>query len=104
MPAGAFTQLALPIVQAPMACSQGSALAFAVSEAGGLGSLPCALLTPGAMRRELATISQRTRRPVNVNFFCHTMPPADATREDSWRRLLAPYYDELGLTPPEPGP
>jgi nitronate monooxygenase len=34
-----------PIIQAPMAGAQGSALAIAVSEAGGLGSLPCALLS-----------------------------------------------------------
>ena len=32
----------LPIIQAPMAGSSDAALAIAVSEAGGLGSLPCA--------------------------------------------------------------
>ena len=41
----------LPIIQAPMAGAQGSALAVAVSNAGGLGSLPCALLNPDALRR-----------------------------------------------------
>ena len=35
----------LPIIQAPMAGVQGSALAVAVSNAGGLGSLPCAMLS-----------------------------------------------------------
>ncbi|HLH53551.1 MAG TPA: nitronate monooxygenase, partial [Verrucomicrobiae bacterium] len=44
----------LPIIQAPMAGVQGSALAVAVSNAGGLGSLPCAMLTPETMRKELA--------------------------------------------------
>ena len=34
----------LPIIQAPMAGAQGSALAVAVSNAGALGSLPCAML------------------------------------------------------------
>jgi hypothetical protein len=43
----------LPIIQAPMAGVQGSALAIAVSNAGGLGSLPCALLSLDAMRAEL---------------------------------------------------
>ena len=33
----------LPIIQAPMAGVQGSALAVAVCNAGGLGSLPCAM-------------------------------------------------------------
>ncbi|HKV06637.1 MAG TPA: nitronate monooxygenase, partial [Thermoanaerobaculia bacterium] len=41
-------QIDLPIIQAPMAGVQGSALAVAVSNAGGLGSLPCAMLSPDA--------------------------------------------------------
>ncbi len=47
----------VPIVQAPMAGVQGSALAIAVSDAGGLGSLPCAMLNADAMRSELKTIA-----------------------------------------------
>ncbi len=87
----------LPIVQAPMAGVQGSALAIAVSEAGGLGSLPCAMLTHDALRSELTAIVAATKRPYNANFFCHTPPHADAAREAEWRALLAPYYRELGL-------
>ena len=52
----------LPIVQAPMAGVQGSALAVAVSNAGGLGSLPCALLGPDALRKELAAPAKASRR------------------------------------------
>jgi nitronate monooxygenase len=89
--------IALPIIQAPMAGSQGSALAIAVSSAGGLGSLPCAMLAPDAMRRELAAIRAATDKPFNVNFFCHTEPEADAAREARWRDLLAPYYAEFGI-------
>ncbi len=89
----------LPIIQAPMAGVQGSALAVAVSEAGGLGSLPCAMLGPDAMRGELAAIRARTARPVNVNFFCHAAPAPNADREAAWRAALAPYYEELGLDP-----
>lgn len=87
----------LPVVQAPMAGVQGSALAIAVSNAGGLGSLPCAMLTPGAMRDELRALRAGTRQPYNVNFFCHTPPVPDAARESAWRVTLAPYYQELGL-------
>ena len=36
----------LPILQAPMAGSSDAALAIAVSAAGGLGALPCAMFTP----------------------------------------------------------
>src|SRR6476646_8031484 len=86
-----------PIIQAPMAGVQGSALAIAVCEAGGLGSLPCALLSPAAMREELGRIAARTSKPYNVNFFCHEPPVPNAEREASWRVALAPYYREFGL-------
>lgn len=88
-----------PIVQAPMAGSQGAALAIAVSKAGGLGSLPCAMLTVDAMRKELAAIRAATDRPYNVNFFVHTPPEPDARREVAWRAVLAPYYREYGIDP-----
>src|ERR1700722_16987599 len=83
----------LPIIQAPMAGWQGSDLAIAVSNAGGLGSLPCAMLTPEGRRAELRTIRAATHRPFNVNFFGHT-PTADTRREAAWRELLAPYFRE----------
>lgn len=89
----------LPVVQAPMAGVQGSALAIAVSNAGGLGSLPCAMLTPETMRSELEKIRAQTTRPYNVNFFCHTPPTPDARREAAWRQVLAPYYAEFGIDP-----
>ncbi len=89
--------VALPIIQAPMAGVQGSALAIAVSNAGGLGSLPCALLSVDAMRLELAAIRGGTAKPFNVNFFCHTAPVPDPARETAWRTRLRPYYDELGV-------
>ncbi len=66
----------LPIIQAPMAGVQGSALAVAVSNAGGLGSLPCAMLSLDAIRNELAAIKAQTGKPFNVNFFCHAPPDA----------------------------
>ena len=97
----------LPIIQAPMAGAQGSALAVAVSNAGGLGSLPCAMLSLDAMRDELATIKAQTKKPFNVNFFCHVLPTPDAERETVWRTALSPYYREFGLdvstVPASPG-
>lgn len=89
----------LPIIQAPMAGVQGSALALAVSKAGGLGSLPCAMLGPEALRSELEALRVGTDRPVNVNFFCHTPPQPDPAREREWRVRLAPYYAEFGIDP-----
>lgn len=87
----------LPIVQAPMAGANGAAMAIAVSEAGGLGSLPCAMLDVDAARAEIGIVRQRTAKPLNVNFFCHTPPAPDPAREAAWRARLAAYYGELGL-------
>jgi len=64
----------LPIIQAPMAGSAFSDMVVAVSEAGGLGSLACALLSVEQARRELEAIRRKTSRPINVNFFCHQHP------------------------------
>lgn len=102
-----FTDLVgteLPIVLAPMAGPGTADLAIAVSEAGGLGSLPCAMLGPEQARGELQVIRQRTSKPVNVNFFCHTPPTPDADREARWKAQLAGYYRELGLDPAAPVP
>jgi len=92
-----FLETRWPIIQAPMAGVQGAALAIAVSKAGGLGSLPCAMLSVEAMRKELAAIRAATDRPCNVNFFVHTPPVPDARREEAWRAALAPYYREYGI-------
>lgn len=89
----------LPIIQAPMAGSQDSALAIAVSNAGGLGSLPCAMLGADALRAELVAIKTQTDRPYNLNFFCHAMPAPDPVRDAAWRALLEPYYRALGIDP-----
>lgn len=87
----------LPIIQAPMAGVQTSALAIAVCNAGGLGSLPAALLSLDSLRSELEIIAAQTARPYNVNFFCHSPPHIDVAREAAWRESLAPYYAEFGI-------
>jgi nitronate monooxygenase len=87
----------IPIIQAPMAGVQGSALAIAVSNAGALGSLPCALLTVDAMRQELAAIRTQTTKPFNVNFFCHASPDRNDPRLAAWGTVLANYARELGV-------
>ena len=87
----------LPIIQAPMAGAQASAMAIAVSNSGGLGSLPCAMLDAKGMRNELHNIASHTNKPINVNFFCHTPPVFNAAREAAWRRKLAPFYMEFGI-------
>ena len=97
--------LTLPIVQAPMAGVQGSALAIAVSNAGGLGSLPCAMLTPESVREEVHRMRAQTvtidgnHRPFNLNFFCHGMPDPDAVNEAGWRQRFDAYYRAYAIDP-----
>src|SRR3954451_14632299 len=87
----------LPIIQAPMAGAQASAMAGAVSNAGGLGSIGCATLGSEALRKELTAIKAQTTRPYNVNFFCHVPPVEDTARESAWRDKLMPYYQKYGI-------
>ena len=81
----------VPIIQAPMAGVQKSRLAIAVSQVGGLGSLPCAMLDAATIRHEVEAIRTATAAPYNLNFFCHQEPVADPVREERWRAALG-YY------------
>lgn len=104
--------LTLPIIQAPMAGVQGSALAIAVSHAGGLGSLPCAMLTPEAVRAEVAEIRSQSELiggallPFNLNYFCHQLPMQDVAIEHRWREQFVDAYRSYDMDPsciqPEP--
>lgn len=86
----------LPIIQAPMAGVQDSQMAIAVSNVGGLGSLPCGMLNKDAIVKELQLIQQATNRPFNLNFFCHEMPEYDANKHEEWQKTLQPYFAEVG--------
>ncbi|ARN21998.1 NAD(P)H-dependent flavin oxidoreductase [Piscinibacter gummiphilus] len=94
----------LPVIQAPMAGYTTPAMVIAASEAGGLGSLPGALLSIDAMNEALARIRAGTRKPINLNFFAHTAPEPDPAGQMAWRSRLAPYHVELGLDPAAPVP
>ena len=75
-----------------------------MSEAGGLGAVPGAQYAPDDLRQALQEVRGNTRRPVNVNFFCHRPPAADEERDLAWRARLLPYYRELGLDAGLPQP
>jgi nitronate monooxygenase len=95
----AIAGLRLPLIQAPMAGVQDHRLAAAVSNAGGLGSLPAAMLGADGLRDQLSALQALTDRPFNVNFFCHVPPSPNAARDARWRAALAPYYAEFGVDP-----
>lgn len=92
-------RIELPIVQAPMAGASGTSIALAAADAGGLGSLPCAMLDPATARRDLETFRQHSSKPVNVNFFCHDPVAPDTEQDRRWQQHLSPYYSEFGLDP-----
>jgi len=95
----------LPILQAPMAGASGSAMAIAVANAGGLGALPCAMLSGEQLRGEIAAFrSACPGQPLNLNFFCHQPPAPDAERDTRWKQALKPYYQEVGADFEAPTP
>ncbi|WP_434519574.1 NAD(P)H-dependent flavin oxidoreductase [Pseudomonas sp. NFX1] len=95
----------LPILQAPMAGATGSAMAIAVCAAGGLGALPCAMLTAAQIAEEIAAFRAACPgRSLNLNFFCHQPPLPDAERDARWKQALKPYYSEVGADFQAPTP
>lgn len=94
----------LPILQAPMAGATGSAMAIAVGNAGGLGALPCAMLSAEQVRAEIEAFRAGCKGPLNLNFFCHQPPAPDAERDRRWKQALKPYYEEVGADFDAPTP
>ena len=71
-----------PIIQAPMAGTDTPALAAAVSNAGGLGSLGVGATNADGVGKMIAGFRALSARSLNVNVFCHK--PARARREGSF--------------------
>ena len=95
----------LPILQAPMAGATGSAMAIAVARAGGLGALPCAMLTGEQVRSEIEAFRMACPgQPLNLNFFCHQPPAPDPERDARWKQALKAYYSEVGADFDAPTP
>ncbi len=97
---GRLFGLPTPIIQAPMAGAATPALAAAVSNAGGLGSLGLGMSTVEQARLLITETQALTERPINVNLFCHQPAERDAAREAAWLRHLSPLFAEVGAEPP----
>ena len=80
-----FLDIEHPIIQAPMASAAPPALAAAVSNAGGLGSLGCATFTPEQFRNQVGAVRADTNRLFNVNFFVHDEPLHGVDAETAMR-------------------
>ncbi len=83
-----------------MAGVQGARLAAAVTQAGGLGSIPCAMLNEDQIITAVNDVRQHTEGALNLNFFCH-QPPAMDDRLRLFAASLAPYFEEYDLDPPD---
>ena len=105
-----FEAQQIRLVQAPMAGSQNNVLAAAVFKAGGLGSIPAAMLSAEQLHAELTAFQMATAAdskfknwrdflPVNVNFFCHTPPAPQPDKESAWRIKLTSAYQSHGIDP-----
>ena len=84
-----------PILLAPMAGAGGVELAVAAMAGGAVGALPCAMLTPEAVREQVAEVRARAEGPLNLNFACHVMP--EGANDKAWRALLQRYYQAYGI-------
>src|SRR5262249_35522740 len=73
-------------------------------ERGGLGSPPCARTNANQVHEQMAKTRAPTKKPITLNFFCHTPPALNNAREARWRERLAPYYRELAIDPAAPVP
>ena len=92
----------LPIIQAPMAGVQNATLAAAISNAGGLGSLPCAMFSPEALIAEVSRLIELTDLPFNLNFFCHSPIEVTTQQQVEWHSVLADYFSQWGIPIPHP--
>ncbi|MDE2501147.1 MAG: nitronate monooxygenase [Alphaproteobacteria bacterium] len=91
----------LPVVQAPMAGISSPAMAAAVSDAGGLGSIGVGAAGVVGARKMIAEVRARSAKPLNVNVFAHQPARSDARKEKSWIERLQPRFEQLGGAPPQ---
>ncbi len=99
--AGGRLELTLPIVLSPMAGVSTPALAAAVSNAGGLGSLGVGASSAQAAAQALADTRALTKGPVNLNVFCHQPARRDDAVEQAWLARLAAEFRRYGGEPPQ---
>jgi nitronate monooxygenase len=90
-----------PVIQAPMAGGVTTPeLVAAVSEAGGLGSIGAAYLSPRAMREAVRRTRELTDRTFAVNLFVPQPFEEASGRVARANELMESYRDELGIDPP----
>jgi nitronate monooxygenase len=93
--------LAHPIIKAPLAGSGDTPeLVAAVSNAGAIGFLGAAYLTPEQIRSTAAEVRAQTSRPYGINLFAPQPPEKPQENPETMLARLAPYFTELSLPAP----
>ncbi|MGL4323021.1 MAG: NAD(P)H-dependent flavin oxidoreductase [Beijerinckiaceae bacterium] len=90
-------RLAIPIIQAPMLGATTQAIAIAVSQAGGMGSLAAAGMAPAALTQAIAAIRAATDKPFSVNLFIQDPAQPDSDTVRAAMALLQPWRERFGL-------
>ncbi|HXZ79524.1 MAG TPA: nitronate monooxygenase [Terriglobales bacterium] len=89
-----------PIILAPLGGGPSTPeLVAAVSNAGGLGSLGAAYMTPAQIKEAISGIRQLTHKPFNVNLFAGGWDHAGPLDAEPILTLLKPVHEQLGITP-----
>ncbi|MBE1160944.1 NAD(P)H-dependent flavin oxidoreductase [Dyella acidiphila] len=91
----------LPIIQAPMAGVSSPAMAAAVSNSGGLGSLGVGAMHAAQAREAIRQFRALSDGPLNINVFTHRPAHADAARESAWLQRLGSEFARTGTAPPQ---
>lgn len=96
-------ELSVPVIQAPMAGGGDTPeLVAAVSNAGGLGFIGAAYLTPEQIIERGRAVRALTSRPFGINLFAPLPVESANTRSVTLAiEAIKRYYDELGLPTPQ---
>ena len=90
-----------PIIQAPLAGGGDTPeLVAAVSNAGGIGFIGAAYLTPQQIEQTSRSLRAKTKLPFGINLFVPTASPEIPQNAGSILARLAPFFNELGLPAP----
>ncbi|MDE2155734.1 MAG: nitronate monooxygenase [Xanthomonadaceae bacterium] len=92
--------MSVPIIQAPMAGVSSPAMAAAVSNSGGLGSLGVGAMTAEKARAAIRAFRRLSDGALNVNVFVHKPAHVDEAQQAAWVARLAPEFKRFGVTPP----
>ena len=86
-----------PVIQAPMLGVSTPEMAAAVSNEGGLGSLPVGGLSPESTRQLIQKTKSLTNKPFAVNLFAHSVPAYTEKDIEAMRQFLSQMAHKRGF-------